>query len=130
MTVLPALIHDLPATYWAHDDGDQILFVSDAFAFSHYQPDECTMLSHELQFRPSLEDTRVVLDLALYWVRFSDNRGLIDELHRMLRSNPTRMICPSHGNVITDIEEITALMEQAFLANGVRKENRSSSQER
>lgn len=129
VTVLPALIHDLPATYWAYDDGDQLLFVSDAFAFSHYQSDECTLLSHELPFRPSLEDTRAVLDLALYWVRFSDSRGLIDALHRMLRSSPTRMICPAHGNVVTDIEEMTKLMEEAFLANGVRKERRSFSQD-
>jgi len=119
--ILPGLIHDLPATVWAYDDGDKLLFVSDAFAFSHYQSSECTLLSHELPFKPGLDDTRMVLDLALYWVRFSDNHGLMSAVSQMLEANPTRMICPAHGNVITDLIELSALMEQAFLANGITK---------
>jgi len=125
VTVLPGLIHDLPATCWAHDDGDELLFVSDAFAFSHYRSDECTLLTHELSFRPGVEDTRMVLDLALYWVRFSDNRGLIESVGHMLQQYPTRMICPAHGNVVTDVVELTKLMEKAFLANGVKKNSRN-----
>jgi flavorubredoxin len=124
LTILPGLIHDLPATNWAHDDGSELLFVSDAFAFSHYHEDECTLLTHELPSKPTMEDTRMVLDLALYWVRFSDNQGLIEAVHRMLLENKTRMICPAHGNVITDLAELTALMERAFLANGVTKKSR------
>jgi flavorubredoxin len=57
-------------------------------------------------------------------VRFSDNHGLIEAVHRMLLANKTRMICPAHGNVITDLVELTALMERAFLANGVTKKSR------
>lgn len=63
----------------------------------------------------------MVLDLALYWVRFSDNHGLMESMSRLLEANPTRMICPAHGNVITNPAELKALMEQAFLANGVTK---------
>jgi flavorubredoxin len=121
LSLLPGVIHDLPATCWAYDSGDQLLFVSDAFAFSHYQSSECTLFSHELPFRPGVDDTRMVLDLALYWVRFSDNHGLIRSVAQMLEDYPTRMICPAHGNVITDLDELTEVMERAFLANGVIK---------
>jgi NAD(P)-dependent dehydrogenase (short-subunit alcohol dehydrogenase family) len=120
---VPGLIHDLPATSWAHDDGSELLFVSDAFAFSHYREDECTLLTDELPSKPTVEDTRMVLDLALSWVRFSDNRGLMESVRRMLRENKTRMICPAHGNVITDVAELTVLMERAFLANGIKRKN-------
>jgi NAD(P)-dependent dehydrogenase (short-subunit alcohol dehydrogenase family) len=74
---------------------------------SHYRSDQCVSFTHELPFKPGIEDTRMVLDLALYWVRFSDNHGLIESVSRMLQENPTRMICPAHGNVITDLAELT-----------------------
>ena len=124
VTILPGIIHDLPATVWAYDDGGGLLFVSDAFAFSHYSADECMLNTSELPNRPTLDDTRMVLDLALYWVRFSDNHGLIETVHRMLEEYPTRMICPAHGNVVTDLAEVTSLMDDAFLANGVTKISR------
>lgn len=121
ITVLPGLIHDLPATVWAHDDADGLLFVSDAFAFSHYSDEECVLQTHELPFKPGLEDTRMVLDLALYWVRFADNRKLMWSMEAMLKKYKTRMVCPAHGNVVTDVAELAGLMESAFLANGVTK---------
>ena len=124
VTVLPGLIHDLPATSWAYDDKDGLLFVSDAFAFSHYHSDECALFTEELPFRPALEDTRMVLEIALYWTRFSDSRGLIADVHRMLEAYPTRKICPAHGNVVTNPRELSALMDAAFLANGIEKSRR------
>lgn len=126
LTVLPGVIHDLPATSWAYDDRDGLLFVSDAFAFSHYTASECVQFTKELPFRPALEDTRMVLDIALYWTKFSDNRGLIEAVHRMLETYPTRIICPAHGNVVTNPAELSALMDEAFLANGIRKNTRAA----
>ena len=122
--MLPGVIHDLPATSWAYDDRDGLLFVSDAFAFSHYSDAECVQFTEELPFRPKLEDTRMVLDVALYWTKFSDSRGLIEAMHRMLEACPTRMICPAHGNVVTNPSELSALMDEAFLANGIQKDTR------
>ena len=72
------------------------------------------------------ETSRMVLDIALYWTKFSDNRGLIEAVHRMLETYPTRMICPAHGNVVTDPAELSALMDEAFLANGIRKNTRAA----
>ncbi|RAI57106.1 MBL fold metallo-hydrolase [Roseicella frigidaeris] len=119
LSVLPALVHDLPATAWAHDDRDGLLFVSDAFGFSHYATDQCALLTREMPFRPTLEDTRMVLDLALYWARFADNHPLVAEFRRMLARYPTTMICPAHGNVVTEVAALTALMEEALLSNGI-----------
>ena len=121
LTVLPAIIHDLPATVWAYDNKDGLLFVSDAFGFSHYAEDQCTALSTELPFRPSLEDTRMVLDLALYWSRFADNHGLVAGMRELMADYPPRIICPAHGNVVTDRAVMTELMEASLLANGVKR---------
>lgn len=119
LTVLPGLIHDLPATAWAYDDKDALLFVSDAFGFSHYSEAQCAAMTDELPFRPSVEDTRMVLDLALYWSRFADNHGLVTGLRQMLADYPPRMICPAHGNVVTDPDQFLRLFETSLLANGV-----------
>lgn len=119
LSVLPALIHDLPATAWAYDDKDGLLFVSDAFGFSHYATDQCALLTREMPFRPTLEDTRMVLDLALYWARFADNYPLVEDFRRLLTRYPTTMICPAHGNVVTEVEQLTALVEEALLGNGI-----------
>jgi hypothetical protein len=57
--------------------------------------------------------------------RFSPSTGcLIEAVSRLLLKNKSRMICHAHGNVITDLVELTALMERAFLANGITKKSR------
>ena len=121
IAVLPGIIHDLPATAWAYDDRDGLLFVSDGFGFSHYGADQCGLTSGELPFAPSLKDTRMVLDLALYWSRFADNTGLVAAMRELMVAHPPRAICPAHGNVITELPELTKLMEASLLANGVRR---------
>lgn len=124
LTVLPAIIHDLPASSWAFDDKDALLFVSDAFGFSHYSSAHCTLLTSELPFAPAADDTRMVLDLALYWSRFADNRGLVAGMRKMLDQYRPRVICPAHGNIVDDPQTLAVLMEEALLANGVKRTSR------
>ena len=124
LAVLPGIIHDLPATAWAYEERERLLFVSDGFGFSHYGADQCSLTAEELPFAPSLEDTRMVLDLALYWSRFADNHGLVAALRELLASHPLSMICPAHGNVVTDLPTLTSLIEASLLANGVRRVSR------
>ena len=121
LTILPGIIHDLPATAWAYDSKDGLLFVSDGFGFSHHRDDQCTLTTDELPFLPSLDDTRMVLDLALYWSRFADNRKLVDELRRMLATYRVRMVCPAHGNVVTDVGALAELVKASLLANGIER---------
>ena len=80
---------------WAYDDRDKTLFVSDGFAFSHYDSAECILLSHELPKPPTAAEARLVLDLALYWSRYADNTAIVTDLAEMLQKYETRMICPS-----------------------------------
>ena len=121
LVLLPGIIHDLPATAWAYDDREKLLFVSDAFGFSHYKADQCSLTSDELPFVLSLDDTRMVLDLALYWSHFGDNHGLVAMMRELMKLYPARMICPAHGNVVTDLPVLTSLIEASLLANGVRR---------
>lgn len=114
--VLPAIIHDLPTTRWAYDSGSRMLFVSDAFAYSHTEHSECTLFSEELPTAPTVAETGLVLDRALYWARFTDSRPLIDAMHQMLHDHPTSIIAPAHGNVVTNPEELTQLMDEALTA--------------
>jgi len=115
ITVLPAVIRDLKASYWAYDDLDQALFVSDGFAFSHSDPSDCVLLSEELSQKPTVHDARLILDLALYWSRFADNSTVVRELRQMLDEYSTRMICPAHGSVITEPSRLLPIMNEALL---------------
>ncbi len=117
---LPAVIHDLPTTLWGYDSGAGMLFVSDAFAYSHSEHAECTLFSTELPVAPTIAETGLVLDRALYWTRFTDCRDLIDQMHGLLERNRTHFIAPAHGNVVTNPVELTALMDEALLASRLR----------
>ena len=128
LKVLPGIIHDLPATAWAYEERERLLFVSDGFGFSHYGAGQCSLTAEELPFAPSLEDTRMVLDLALYWSRFADNSGLVAAMRELMERYPAGMICPAHGNVVTDLPTLTGLMEASLLANGVRRAPRLDGQ--
>jgi flavorubredoxin len=116
LEILPAVIHDLPTTRWAYDSGSRALFVSDAFAYSHNEHAHCTLFSVELPSAPSVAETGLVLDRALYWARFADLQPLIDAMHAMLDAYPTSIIAPAHGNVVTNPAELTALMDEALMA--------------
>lgn len=116
--VLPAIIHDLPASYWAYEARSKIMFVSDGFGYSHTHESECTLFSTELPTPPTLADTRMVLDLALYWTRFADKRDLVEQVQALLVRYPTAMIAPAHGNVVTNPRELSILMDQALLSHG------------
>ena len=116
LEILPALIHDLPASYWEYDNRDKALFVSDGFAFSHYDSAECVLLSHELAKPPTAAEARLVLDLALYWSRYADNTTLVTELAEMLQEYESLMICPAHGSVITEPSKLLAVMDAALRA--------------
>jgi flavorubredoxin len=117
--VLPAPIHDLPASYWAYDDRDQALFVSDGFAFSHHENSECMLLSNELLNQPTADNVRLVLDLALYWSRYADNGAIVAQIHEMLETYETKLICPAHGGVITSPVNLITVMIEALMTERI-----------
>lgn len=113
---LPAIIHDLPNTLWAWDDRTATMFVSDAFGFSHYETDECTLFSEELPSAPTVADSKQVLDLALYWTRFAEKDGIIGRMEALLAQYPPVRIAPAHGSVVTQPHELAELMNEALHA--------------
>lgn len=114
--VLKAVIRDLPWTCWAYDDLSQTMFVSDAFAYSHHEESECTLLAEELPIPPSVADTRFVMDTALYSLRYSKTRELVEEMNRLLETRSTRLVAPAHGNVVSDPAEFAKLMDEAVMS--------------
>ena len=87
---------------------------SDAFGFSHYETEECTLFSDELPTPPTVADSKQVLDLALYWTRFAEKEGLIGEMERLFAAYPPRRIAPAHGSVVTQPADLAELMNEAL----------------
>jgi flavorubredoxin len=125
-TILDAPIQDAPNTVWGYEKRQQVLFTSDAFAFSHHAPlddgaegahhlpGECAKFSHELGAGfPSVEQASVITKAALYWTRFVPIEPFLDEVQKLLDTYPTRIVVPSHGNVITNLDEIMPVIQQA-----------------
>lgn len=112
VTLLPAPIHDLPATIWAWDDRNGIMFVSDGFSFTH-QEGFGTALSTEMP-EPSRKDAGYVNEKALYWPKFAEADSVVQEVEALLRRFPSHIIAPSHGPVITNPDAMGPLLLDAL----------------
>lgn len=121
---LRALIADLPNTLWAYEATNQILFVADAFAYSHRRvPEEgedpihlrgeCALTSAELPL-PSTDQMAFVLRAAFNWTRYVDVSPIFDELEELLRRYPSRFVGPAHGNLIVDLDRMMPVVRAAF----------------
>jgi hypothetical protein len=110
-----ALIKDLPSSQWAYESSQQVLFVSDGFAYSHrppvedddrptHAPGECTLLASELPGEPGPEQIVWITQAALYWTRFVKMDVFLEGLQKMLAANPARLIAPAHGAVIDNAD--------------------------
>jgi flavorubredoxin len=118
---VPAIVHDLPNSLWAYDEKNRILFVSDAYPYTHDHEDgQCGMTSEELPAPIRPEDTATVISRALAWARHVDAGDIVKKLWRFLDENPVDIVCPAHGGVITNPREITTVFEQG-LANARRR---------
>ena len=117
--VVPAVVHDLVNTLWAYEEERKILFVSDGYPYTHdHREGECAMTSNELAQLPRVEDTRVVIEGALGWTRYVDAQITIDRLRALLAEYPADIIAPTHGGVIMNARELTAVFE-----TGLRQAN-------
>lgn len=129
---LDALIKDLPNTLWLYEKKSQVMFVSDGFSFSHHVPGvaldpsddplhlpgECAMTTSEIASGVDVERASFILQRALYWSRFVDEKLLFGRIEKMLERYPTRLIAPAHGNVIDDINIVYPVIRNAHaLAN-------------
>jgi flavorubredoxin len=109
---ISAFIHDLPNTLWGYDPGEGILFVSDAYPYTHeHEVDQCVMTSEELPGGIRPEDTSIVIGRALNWAKYVDATSMLRVLRGFLDTHQVNLIAPAHGGVITNPREITRIFE-------------------
>lgn len=128
--LLEAVLRDMTNTVWAYEISQQVLFVSDGFAYLHrpdyvitgeedldidqHLPGQCGLISGVGDTFPSLEDILHYCSMAFYWSRYRDDSDRnFDRLQDLLAENPTRILAPSHGNVTLDLDRVVPLAREA-----------------
>jgi flavorubredoxin len=103
ITIVEAVVLDLPSTRWAFDDAERVLFPGDGFAYAHYhEAGMCGKLAEEAGELALAEMTGLFAELALYWTRFTDMEPYTERLEQMLERLRVRLIAPTHGLPIAD----------------------------
>jgi flavorubredoxin len=116
-TLVPALIKDLPSSQWGYESNGRVLFVADAFSYSHqpplpgddrplHLPGECVSTSSELGAPPGPEQVVWITKAALYWTRFVPLDDYRQELEDLLQRYPAELIAPAHGAVIDNPDDV------------------------
>lgn len=100
------IIYDLPQTLWAYVPARGVLFVSDGLAHEHHTPVECGRTTDELPELPAPENFALYNDRAFYWSRYVDMDVYFERLRGFLRDNPTTLMAPAHGTVITNLHAV------------------------
>lgn len=127
-----AVLRDMVNTVWLYEESQQALFVADGFAYLHrpdfapeasdesqldidqHVPGQCGLVSNVGDAFPSLEDILFYCSLAFYWSRFrNDSDRNFDQLSELLRTHPTKILAPSHGNVTLDLDRVVPIARQA-----------------
>jgi hypothetical protein len=121
-TLVDAVMRDLPNTVWGHEGKNGVLFVADAFQYMHHagedgalhRPGECRVLSSELPTLPTIQQAQLITRAALAWTRLTDANRYVDEILALIARYPTRLVAPTHGNVIDDLDPILPIMRMAY----------------
>jgi flavorubredoxin len=124
---LSSPIKDLASTSWLLEERRRVMFVADAFAYSHsfttladddevhatHSPGQCAMFAEELPQPINEAQVGFVLRSALYWTKFVDMGALFDQAMHGIDALDVNVIAPAHGNVITDLRATIPLLESA-----------------
>lgn len=125
ITLVEALLKDLPNTVWAYESAQQVLFVADGFAYSHrppledddrptHVPGECASLASELGEPPSAAQVVWITKSALYWTRFVRMDSFVQRMEALLSRYPSRLLAPAHGAVIDELDTNLPLLWEAL----------------
>jgi len=108
LEITEAPIRDLPNTLWGYERTARILFLSDAYPYTHeHEAGQCDLLAEELPRMPEAADTRLVIERALSWTRHVRAEKAIAALDAYLATHPVAIIAPAHGGVITEPAAMT-----------------------
>lgn len=117
---LPAIWRDLPRSLWAFETLERTLFVADAFAFLHYHHDgECDRVESELP-PPDLAMMQFFNERAMQWTRFTDASETFPDVEEIVAMTQPRLICPAHGNLVTDIPNMLAMAKRSMMVGPVK----------
>ena len=144
VTFIEGFIKDLPGTLWAYEKTRQAMFVCDGFSFTHessvaldgeglrvdgqalvdeddedapyHMPGDCALTSSEIEGGVDVEKATFLLTRALYFARFVDADKMFADIDSFLfKDMPTKLICPSHGNVIDNLDEVKPIIKQSHV---------------
>lgn len=145
VTFIEAYIKDLPGSLWAYESTRQAMFVCDGFSFTHdstikldpsgmradgrsiiddddeedapyHAPGDCALVASELTGGVDVDKATFLLTRALYWARFVDADKLFAAVEKALFTNmPTKLVCPSHGNVIDNLDKVAPVIKQSHV---------------
>jgi flavorubredoxin len=114
--VVEAVIRDLDSSKWFFDTRRHMLFPGDGFAYSHYHTrDQCGRVAEEADELPLADLTALYAQLALYWTRFHDIDPFVARLDRMLTDLDVRLVGPTHGLPITDLDRTMPAIRAGLL---------------
>jgi glyoxylase-like metal-dependent hydrolase (beta-lactamase superfamily II) len=143
VTFIDGVIKDLPGTLWAYESTRQAMFVCDGFSFTHespvrldpqglsidgqdfddddedapyHAPGDCALTSSEITGGIDVDKATYLLTRALYFARFVDADKLFADIEGTFFENwPTKLVCPSHGNVIDNLDAVTPIIKQSHV---------------
>ncbi|QIB33115.1 MBL fold metallo-hydrolase [Ancylobacter pratisalsi] len=100
IVLVPAIWCDLKDTLWAFDTADRMLFVADGFSITHHhKPGTCGLTTQE-QPLPDVRMLKLLNELALQWVKYTDAERTYAALDELLAILAPRYIAPAHGALI------------------------------
>lgn len=114
IVLVPGVWADLTDTMWAFDTGDRVLFVADGFSITHHhKPGHCGLTTEE-QSKPDVKMLKLLNELALQWIRYTDAARTFGMLDMMLGALQPRYIAPAHGAVIDAVDAMLPLVKDAM----------------
>lgn len=119
-----AMIRDLPNTQWGYIPSLRTLFTTDGFCYLHHPeldkedprhlPGECGLTTSELKVPPTVENVAFFSGSAIYWARFVDDaEERYARIFDFVQEIGAQVLCPTHGNVITDVDDIADVVRKA-----------------
>ena len=127
--LLPMIVKDLPGGQWGYATAQQVLFTSDAFAYSHRAPlgdldedrpihtaGECGKVATELSDPPGPDEILWITRAALYWAQFTNILKYKEPFAELIGRYPAKMVAPAHGAVIDDMKILDLIWDALSLA--------------
>lgn len=114
--VVEPVIRDLRTSWWGFETRDRVLFPGDGFAYSHYHEDGHCGLTAEEAISLDLPDvSSTFANLALFWTKFADMKKYTERLNEVLEELNVKMIAPTHGLPITDMDVTVKKVSQGII---------------